>query len=93
MTDQKILTLHPQGKRGVNIDRSKFEVMKKALLAVLRGKELTHNELFFALEEKLTGKFEGNIGWYAESLKLDLEARGMIERTRDKPQKYRIVKN
>jgi hypothetical protein len=38
----------------------------------------------------LTGKFEGHISWYAETVKLDLEARGVIERTKSKPEKYRL---
>ena len=30
--DEKILTLHPQGKKGVRINRARYEAMKKALL-------------------------------------------------------------
>ena len=92
MSDEKILTLHPQGKNGVNISKEKYDLMKKSLLEVLRGKELTHNQLFEALGKKLEGKFDGSIGWYGETLKLDLEAREVIERNDDKPQKYRIIK-
>ncbi len=33
--EEKILTLHPQGKRGVNISRAKYETMKKTILEVL----------------------------------------------------------
>ena len=32
----------------------------------------------------------GNISWYAETVKLDLEARDAIERTRSRPQRYRL---
>lgn len=88
MSEEKILTLHPT-KTGRSISKEKYEVMKAAILQVLKGKALTHNELFTALEKELTGKFDGNIGWYGETLKLDLEARKIIERTFDKPQKYR----
>jgi len=31
----KILTLHPEGKRGVNIDRAKYDEMERALLRVI----------------------------------------------------------
>jgi hypothetical protein len=90
MAEKKILTLHPQGKIGRSISKEKYDMMKKAILSVLKGKELTHTELFAQLEKKLKGKFTGNIGWYGETLKLDLEAREIIERTSDKPQKYRL---
>jgi len=76
----KILTLHPQGKRGVNISRSKYESMKKTIVEILGKAELTHAELTAAVEKKLKGKFDGSIPWYMEGTKLDLEARGVIQR-------------
>ncbi len=89
MADEKILTKHPLGKSGKNIDRKKYETLKKAILAALNKKELTHTELFDRLGQNLKGKFSGNISWYAETVKLDLEARKIIERTSAKPPKYR----
>jgi hypothetical protein len=56
----------------------------------LKGKELTHTELQDQFNKSLTGKFSGNISWYGETVKLDLEARKIIERTESKPQKYRL---
>ena len=44
--DKKILTKHPLGKNGKNISQDKYELMKKAILAALRKKQLTHTELF-----------------------------------------------
>jgi len=60
------------------------------MLLALRGKELTHSELLDKVNKGLRGKFSGNISWYAETVKLDLEARTIIERTSSKPQKYRL---
>jgi len=60
------------------------------MLLALRGKELTHSELLDKVNKGLKGKFSGNISWYAETVKLDLEARKIIERTSSKPQKYRL---
>mgnify|MGYP001615676235 CR=1 FL=1 len=89
--EEKILTLHPQGKRGVNISKAKYETMKKAILEVLRKGGLTHHELTHAVERKLKGKFEGSIPWYMEGTKLDLEARGIIERAPgEKYEVYRV---
>ncbi len=90
MAEEKILTKHPLGKSGKNIDRKKYETLKKAILSALRNKELTHTELFNHLNKSLKSKFSGNISWYGETVKLDLEARKIIERTSSKPQKYRL---
>jgi len=93
MTTEKILTKHPLGKTGRNVDRNKYNTLKKAILSALRKNDLTHTELFSRLNKNLKGKFPGNISWYGETVKLDLEARKMIERTSSKPQKYRLKPN
>ena len=90
MKEEKILTKHPLGKRGVNISKQKYETLKKAILEALQKKELTHDELFDRLNKSLENKFSGSISWYAETVKLDLEARKMVERTSAKPPKYRL---
>jgi hypothetical protein len=90
MTAQKILTKHPRGKTGRNIDRQKYHEIKEAIVSALKTNDLTHTELFSLLNQKLKRKFSGNISWYAETVKLDLEARKIIERTASKPQKYRL---
>ena len=90
MAEEKILTKHPLGKTGKNIERKKYETLKKAIVSALQKKDLTHTELFDRLNKSLKGKFSGNISWYAETVKLDLEARELIERTSSKPQKYRL---
>ena len=90
MADEKILTKHPLGKNGKNIDRGKYETLKRVILSALKNKELTHTELFNQLNKTLKSKFSGNISWYGETVKLDLEARKIVERTSSKPQKYRL---
>ena len=90
MTAEKILTKHPLGKTGRNIDRKKYDALKKAILSALRKNDLTHTELSSRLNKDLKGKFSGNISWYGETVKLDLEARKIIKRTASKPQRYRL---
>lgn len=92
MSDSTILTLHPQNKSGRKIAKEKYNVMKKAIIEILKNNEVTHNELIEELSNKLHKVFDGNIGWYGETLKLDLEARGIVERTDKKPQTYKIKK-
>jgi hypothetical protein len=90
MSNEKILTKHPLGKSGKSISKESYETLKKAIISVLRGKELTHSELLGKVNERLKGRFSGNISWYAETVKLDLEARKIIDRTSSKPQTYRL---
>ena len=90
MAEERILTKHPLGKTGKNISRQKYEALKTAILSSLEGKELTHTELFYQLNKSLKNKFSGNISWYGETVKLDLEARRIVARTSSKPQKYRL---
>lgn len=90
-TAEKIMTCHPFGKSGKNIDKEIYETVKDALITILRSKELTHTDLLDQLNQRLKNKFDGNIGWYGETVKLDLEARKIIERTDSKPQKYKLA--
>ena len=93
MAEEKIVTKHPLGKSGKNISRQKYEALKDTILSALKNRELTHTELFNELNKRLKSKFAGNVSWYGETVKLDLEARKIIERTSSKPQKYRLKPN
>jgi hypothetical protein len=93
MAEEKIATKHPLGKSGKNISRQKYEALKDTILLALKNRELTHSELFNELNKRLKSKFAGNVSWYGETVKLDLEARKIIERTSSKPQKYRLKRN
>lgn len=90
MSEQRILTKHPKGKSGKNVTEQNYETLKKAILSTLRNKELTHTELFDELERRLRPTFSGNISWYGETVKLDLEARKIIERIGSRPEKLRL---
>jgi hypothetical protein len=90
MAEAKILTKHPLHKSGKNISKQKYETLKRAILSTLQSRELTHTELLDQLKKRLTSRFAGNVSWYGETVKLDLEARKIIERTSSKPQKYRL---
>lgn len=90
MSEERILTKHPLGKSGKNITKQNYETLKEAIVTVLKNKELTHDELFTELNKRLHRSFSGNINWYGETVKLDLEARRIIERTDSKPQRLRL---
>ncbi len=89
---ERIETLHPTGKQGVNIDRGKYEAVKTAILTSLSAhKSLTFKELNAEVGRQLEGNFDGSVSWYFTTVKLDLEARGMIERFGRSPQQYRLI--
>lgn len=93
MKASTIQTLHPDpGKTNKKIAIEKYEQIKAALLAILYEGELTHTALMELLYQNVKDHFQGGVQWYGETVKLDLEARKLIERTSDKPQKYRLVK-
>ncbi|MHC1679791.1 MAG: hypothetical protein AB9860_00860 [Methanomassiliicoccales archaeon] len=91
MGEDKVLTLHPQGKKGRSIDRKKYDLTRQAILDCMGKGDMTQDELVRCVMERLENKFEGSKGWYMETVKLDLEARKVIERYRSKPHdRYRI---
>jgi len=79
--EEKILTLHPQGKRGVNIQKRKYDQIREYILSVLSArKDITFDLLSNKAVSELSETFEGKVLWYLVTVKLDLEARGEIER-------------
>lgn len=93
MQVETIQTLHPQeGKTNKKISLEKYTFIKDNLLSILSISQLTHTELMEALFSRVKDNFEGGVQWYGETVKLDLEARQIIERTNTKPEKYRLVK-
>ena len=92
MTEKRILTLHPQGKRGVNITRQKYNAMRAAIIDTLAAGDMTHTDLVSGVEQRLAGGFDGSIKWYLETVKLDLEAREIIQRVpKTRPQLLRLI--
>lgn len=88
---EQIQTLHPHpGKTNKRIALEKYALIKEQILAILGQSERTHTELMEQLYANIKDRFTGGVQWYGETVKLDLEARKIIERTDTKPEKYRI---
>jgi len=94
LDDERILTKHPAGKRGVNILKSKYDFISKNMLKLIKKhKAIAWSDLAEIMEETLSDKFDGKIIWYVVSVKLDLEARGIIERiSKTSPHQLRLKK-
>jgi hypothetical protein len=90
---EKIRTLHPEKKQGVNISREKYDIIRNAILCVLKEqKEISFMKLSRAVEKEVNGNFDGSVTWYVTTVKLDLEARGEIKRVQNsRPQLVRLA--
>jgi len=88
-----VQTLHPDGKKGVNISKVKYDTLRAGIVKhLLSGKEMTYTDLLKALTQELGGNFDGSVAWYLELVKLDLEARKVIQRVPNtKPTRLRLV--
>lgn len=95
MKEKRIMTMHPQGKKGVNISLLKYEQIKQFILdTVSKNNEITFEALTDLAVSKLTDKFDGKVIWYVVTVKLDLEARNLIERVpKTSPHQLRIPIN
>ena len=86
---------HPDpGKRPTRVGRAKYEAYRRALLRVIprsdQGVRLA--DLPDLMVETLDEPFrsEGKFAWWVTTVKLDLEARGLIERVPGRgPQRLR----
>lgn len=79
----KTQTLHPDpNKQGVNIDTGKYETIRQKILDVLsKSGPMKFMVLATEVSESLPD-FDGSATWYCETVKLDLEARGVISHDR-----------
>lgn len=83
--ETRILTLHPEGKAGVNISKEKYNQLHKAIIEMLSEKGIVgFSEGMEWMKMKLEGQFEGSIAWYYTTVKLDMEARGELIRMKTK---------
>ena len=77
----RILTWHPDGKKRVKIEAVKYRLVRSTISDILKEHtEITYRQLNSIAKDHLESKFEGSIPWYVVTVKLDLEARGIIER-------------
>lgn len=78
--DEKILTLHPNGKKGVRIIKRRYDLIMKAIITILEEEGVCIAQyLEDKINERLSLIFEGKIKWYVHTIKQDLEARKVIE--------------
>lgn len=100
MSDQEMMVaLHPDpAKQGTRVTKATYDSYRAALLKVIPAD--TDGVSFTALPELILPHLPAGLsestspGWWTTTVKLDLEARGLIERVPgSKPQKLRRTAN
>ena len=75
-----MVTLRPDGRPGVRMTRDDYNLLAEFILSQMQKyKEITIQELIEITEQEFASKFLSNTGWYALSVKLDLQAQGKIK--------------
>lgn len=90
----RFLALHPDpAKKGVTVDAGKYHAVREAIEAALaEHATVAFTDLVEAVEGRLGDAFDGSVPWYVTTVKLDLEARGVIERVPgQRPQHLRLA--
>ncbi|MCA0987367.1 DUF6958 family protein [Guptibacillus algicola] len=93
--EDRVQLLHPDSKEMPSINKEKYNLVKKTILDIIsENNVITFKNLTTECSHRLKGTLDGSPSWYVTSVKLDLEARGIIERvTKSSPQKLQIVKD
>ncbi len=91
--ETRIMTLHPQGKKGVHILKRWYDIIKEFILNTIKEHgEISYQRLDKLAVQQLKKTFDGKVGWYVVSVKLDLEAQKIIERVpKTSPHKLRMA--
>lgn len=92
--EEKFQTLHPQGKNGVNISKKKYDLIRAFIIKkIKKHQQISFGNLCDLAKEEVQPNFDGKVIWYVVSVKLDLEARDIIERIpKTSPHELRIKK-
>ncbi|MEM6726329.1 MAG: hypothetical protein AAF598_19965 [Bacteroidota bacterium] len=94
LDDTRIMTLHPKGKKGVNILKDKYDQIRDFIVQTVEARGAISFEALSDLAvDQLSKSFDGKVLWYVVTVKLDLEARGIIERIpKTSPHQLRMKK-
>ena len=93
----KVECLNPNTGGRMNIDKDIYDLFSKAIYHTLKqGKALTYTQLVDGVKEcfkKQKTKFDGSVGWYAVTIKNDMQSTGVIEAFTEKGKKlHRLAK-
>src|SRR5438067_9796936 len=88
---EKVECLNPNTGGRMNIDKEIYDLFVKSIKATLKGSSpLTFTEMVEGITNYISKQkihFDKSIGWYAVTIKNDMEARKMITTYSEKGQK------
>jgi sulfur transfer complex TusBCD TusB component (DsrH family) len=91
--EEKILTWHPAGRKGVLMAATQYTAICNFILTVLRENDVTTNDLMARAGSELSTLVYKDISWHVLVVKLDLEARGLITSvTRSVPYRVQVLR-
>lgn len=92
----KVECINPNTGRRMSIDKSTYDLFSKAIYHVLKKQGgITFTKLAEGVDDcfkQQKTKFNGSIGWYAVSVKNDMQARGVIDVYTEKGTKLHRIK-
>ena len=95
-TPQKIECLNPNTGSTMKIDKEIYDLISKAIYHTLKKeKAVTFTGLVEGIEDcfkKQKTKFDKSVGWYAVTVKHDMQSRGVIEVFTEKGKKMHRLK-
>ncbi|SIT70157.1 DUF6958 family protein [Edaphobacillus lindanitolerans] len=78
--EEQIQLLHPKGETAGKILTRRYEAIRKAILEEVDANgEISFTDLTERAPKRIS-HFDGKTTWYITAVKLDLEARGELER-------------
>jgi hypothetical protein len=90
--DHRIQTQQPDGSQGETMLKSTYEQVSAAVQTALNGRALTADELVSEARVMLGGDFEGSVEVAINSVRLDLEAKNVVESVDgNQPAQYHLV--
>ncbi|MEL6547138.1 MAG: hypothetical protein AAFQ82_21105 [Myxococcota bacterium] len=80
-----LVTEHPAGKKGTRVNRASYDAYRKVILSVVPKSQagIAFSELPEKVKAEIAPEFltDGErCGWWVTTVKLDLEAKGLLER-------------
>jgi hypothetical protein len=91
--EEKIMTWHPEGKKGVMMSVTQYTAICDFILSVLKEGEVTTYDLMERANAALFHRVHKDLSWHVLVVKLDLEARGIISSiTRSVPHRVQVLR-
>jgi hypothetical protein len=93
---EKVECLNPNTGGSMKIDKQIYDLISKAIYHTLKAKKaVTFSEMVEGIEDcfkKQKTKFDKSVGWYAVTIKHDMQSRGVIEVYMEKGKKMHRLK-